>query len=426
MRKGDGKYYTQTVHIMDGDASISTTKNSNGNWYFRKWLDDEKRMYERSLRTKDLDTARDRAKKEYIDLMSDRSKGRKVFGSRFEDVIREFVQWTKERSDSELITQARYVTIRSQCKNITEFIRHKHEASKITIGSIKVGDFYDYPIWRQRTRPQTQKVTIRNEMTTIGQFMKWCFRQSYTSFEKCDLPEMKIQEVKRRDSFTLEEYNKITGYMRSKEWLDKDKDEGVYSPNMKPYSKRNIFRHLVLASANNGMRVGEIVQLKWKMVTVVPDKQGKEPFVRIEIPKEISKVRKSRTILTRGGEYFERLKEISNFLEPEDYVFCDNYKGTMLSKTDRHRMWHDLMKGCGPLDYKGRITFYSLRHWYITARLYSGVSVYDIAKECGTSVNLIEKHYEHMDPEKLKSNARKSFKVVDSEHVRVERGAQTN
>ena len=79
------------------------------------------------------------------------------------------------------------------------------------------------------------------------------------------------------------------------------------------------------------------------------------------------------------------------------------------------------MKGCGPLDYKGRITFYSLRHWYITSRLYSGVSVYDIAKECGTSVNLIEKHYEHMDSEKLKSNARKSFKVVDGEHVRVEK-----
>ena len=406
---------------MDGDAYISTTKTSNGNWYFRKWLDDEKRMYERSLRTKDLDTAREKAKKQYIDLMSDRSNGRKVFGSNFEDVIREFVQWTKERSESGLITQARYVTIRSQCKNITAFIRHKHEASKITIGSLKVNEFYDYPIWREKTRPQTRKVTIRNEMTTIGQFFKWCFRQSYTSFEKCDLPVIKIKEVERRDAFTPNEYNKVTRYMRSKAWLDKDKDESVYSPNMKPYSKRNIFRHLVLAAANNGMRVGEIIQLKWKMVNIVVDDQGKEPFVKIDIPAEISKIRKSRTILTRGGEYFERLKEISNFLEPEDYVFCDNYKGTMLSRSDRHRLWHELMVGCGIADYKGRITFYSLRHWYITSRLYSGVSVYDVAKECGTSVNEIEKHYEHMDPEKLKSNARKSFKVVGGDIEKVDR-----
>ena len=82
------------------------------------------------------------------------------------------------------------------------------------------------------------------------------------------------------------------------------------------------------------------------------------------------------------------------------------------------------MMGGGPADYKGRVTFYSLRHMYITNRLYAGVTVYDVAKECGTSVNEIEKHYEHMDPMSFEGNVRKSFKVVDGEVKRVDRKDQ--
>ena len=424
MKKKGGKFYLQTVPIMDGDAFISTTKTSNGNWYFRKWLDEEKRMYERSLRTKDLDTARELAKKEYISLMNDVANGRKVYGLPFDDAITEYISWQNDRCISGLITKARVGTIKSQCKHISKYIKQKHDNPKLKIGTIAFNDFFDYPIWRKKNRPQTRDVTIRNELTTIGSFVKWCFRQSYTAFDSCEFPEMKIKEVERRDSFTLDEYRILTSHMRSKEWLEKDNEDNVYSPNMKTLSKRNIFRHLVLVAGNTGMRVGEIIQLKWKMVSVVPDKEGGEPFVKVGIPAEISKVRKSRTILTRGGQYFERLKSISNFLEPDDFVFCDNQTGTPLSKSDRHRMWHDLMSGGGPEDYKGRITFYSLRHWYITSRLYSGVSVYDVAKECGTSVKEIEKHYEHMDPNALQSNARKSFKMQDGLVEKVDRSNQ--
>ncbi len=38
---------------------------------------------------------------------------------------------------------------------------------------------------------------------------------------------------------------------------------------------------------------------------------------------EISKVRKKREIITRGGQYFNRLNGRSKFTEPEDYVFSD-------------------------------------------------------------------------------------------------------
>ena len=39
------------------------------------------------------------------------------------------------------------------------------------------------------------------------------------------------------------------------------------------------------------------------------------------------------------------------------------------------------------------------------------MSVYEIAKEAGTSVKYIEDHYEHLDVRKLLKNASASFKV---------------
>ena len=38
-------------------------------------------------------------------------------------------------------------------------------------------------------------------------------------------------------------------------------------------------------------------------------------------------------------------------------------------------------------------TFYSLRHFYICERLSEGADVYQLAKNCRTSVEMIQKHY---------------------------------
>ena len=42
---------------------------------------------------------------------------------------------------------------------------------------------------------------------------------------------------------------------------------------------------------------------------------------------------------------------------------------------------------------------YSFRHSYATQRLLTGISVYTLAENMGTSVAMIEKHYGHVRPE---------------------------
>ena len=51
------------------------------------------------------------------------------------------------------------------------------------------------------------------------------------------------------------------------------------------------------------------------------------------------------------------------------------------------------------------LSYYSLRHFGITMRIYAKVSVYEISKIAGTNVQFIEQHYAQVDMDKLKKDA---------------------
>lgn len=81
---------------------------------------------------------------------------------------------------------------------------------------------------------------------------------------------------------------------------------------------------------------------------------------------------------------FTRMKE-RHSLKPTDLVF----------PTLQRELFNALL---GELDMKkdregNPRTFYSLRHTYISMRLLEGADIYQIAKNCRTSVEMIEKYY---------------------------------
>ena len=71
--------------------------------------------------------------------------------------------------------------------------------------------------------------------------------------------------------------------------------------------------------------------------------------------------------------------------QPTDLVFPNTHRelfGTILDEQNLK------------LDREGqRPTFYSLRHTYICMRLMEGADVYQVAKNCRTSIEMIEKYY---------------------------------
>ena len=68
------------------------------------------------------------------------------------------------------------------------------------------------------------------------------------------------------------------------------------------------------------------------------------------------------------------------------------------------------MAGIGIEDHSERkLSYYSLRHFGITMRMKSGVSIADVAVLAGTSVSHIETHYRHIDDETMKDSALQNF-----------------
>ena len=136
--------------------------------------------------------------------------------------------------------------------------------------------------------------------------------------------------------------------------------------------------------ANTGLRPDEAARLEFRDVAIVTDEATGERILEIE-------VRGKRGVgycKSMGGAVtpFKRLTK-RNKTKPTDKVFGK-------AKSQRELLNSIL----GELDLKfdrdgNRRTAYSLRHTYICLRLMEGADIYQIAKNCRTSVEMIEKYY---------------------------------
>lgn len=129
---------------------------------------------------------------------------------------------------------------------------------------------------------------------------------------------------------------------------------------------------------------------------------------------ETSKVRKSRVIVVRGGEHFDRLKRLTEEFFTADAtrpqlfnviefdidslnVFCNEKAEPITADT---MYWHypQVMKLANIDDWKERnLTYYSLRHFGITKRLQANVNPLTLSKVCGTSLKHLTETYYHAD-----------------------------
>lgn len=110
------------------------------------------------------------------------------------------------------------------------------------------------------------------------------------------------------------------------------------------------------------------------------------------------------------AKHLKRLRKISKYTKPNDFIFLNQSRGTQISET----LWKDSISeafvearlagwseddrnNCRKIDvHSGKnITWYSFRHTRITLRLNAGTPVPVIAANCDTSMKYIEEHYFH-------------------------------
>jgi integrase len=216
--------------------------------------------------------------------------------------------------------------------------------------------------------------TIHQEVVVIRQVMKAAVRYGWLSLMP-DLsePYKRSGKISHRAWFSPAEYKQLYEATR----------ERAKNPKKIRFKKESEQLHdFVLFMANTGLRPDEAKRLQYRDVTIAHDEGLGETILEIE-------VRGKRGLgycksMPGAVEPFRRLKKRNN-PKPDDVIFgrsqrriFDNVLEELNLKKDR--------------DGQAR-TSYSLRHTYICMRLMEGADIYAIAKNCRTSVEMIEKYY---------------------------------
>lgn len=252
------------------------------------------------------------------------------------------------------------------------------------IDSFKSGDFIEYFGWREqnykRTRPSQN--TLKRERTCLLPIFNYAYQKNLIR-ELPSIPTIKA-EAKRRPTFTAKEWRQITRKMR--EWVKDGKKVGSWR-------ERFVAQQYFLILANTGLRVGEARGLTWADIRRV--NTNNEKFVIAEV---IGKTGSREVIFQQQAEtYIDRLldlrkEELNETPSDAEFVFCKKDGSSIQSFK---KSFQSLIEFSGVNKKRNGMTrtIYSLRHFYATMRLSNNVSPWLLAKNMGTSVEMLDKHY---------------------------------
>jgi len=280
--------------------------------------------------------------------------------------------------------------------------------SQITAGAVQEYRLFrhehqvQHPLRKEgaATKPPS-RTTLHQEVVVIRQVLKTAIRHGWLKhLPDLSMPYKTAGKIQRRAWFTPEEYKKLYEATRRRAQNPKKERYRWISEQLHDY---------VLFMANTGLRPDEANRLEYRDVQIVEDEQTGETILEIDVRgKRGTGFCKSTNGAVRP---FQRLLERNN-PKLEDKVFPNDQAGLLTTvlkeeglKTDR--------------DGQSR-TAYSLRHTYICLRLMEGANIYQIAKNCRTSVEMIEKYYASHIKNRLDAaaiNVRRSKKLSKNNNV---------
>jgi integrase len=337
------------------------------------------KQYRATTKKEELSQAEDAAEDWYLELRGKFKRGdlgrleevnsEKTFTDAAEQFIREFPIMTEgQRSKKYVAGQERRIR-----KHLIPFFGDKG-LSKVTSGLIQ-----EYRIKRvEQAKAENDRPLARNtqhqEMVALRQVLKLAVRHGHlATLPDLSQPYRTNMKISHRAWFSPEEYKQL--YKATRDRVD--------NPIRKKYKDDYAELHnYVLFMVNTGLRPDESKRIEFRDVKIVNDRDSNETILEID-------VRGKRGVgfcksMPGAVMPFERLKKRRK-PAPTDLVFPRSH----------HELFNTILgEQKLKFDREGqRRTFYSLRHTYICLRLMEGADVYQIAKNCRTSVKMIEDFY---------------------------------
>ena len=357
-----------THEILDGKVKIYQRQRSSV-WQCSTYLDGRNRRA--STKQKTLALALDFAEEWYFTLRGKKAAGTLVVGKTFTQAAKRFTDEYEIMTEGE--RNAKYVQDhQARLRNhLIPFF------GKMSVKDIIAGTVQDYRIFRLKNDPDYKppsRSTMRHEIVTLRLVLKTALRRGWIDF----LPDVSIPfsasgKVSHRAWFSPDEYKSLYTATR----------QNAIDAKSRPWHHSAKQLHdMILFLANTGVRPDEMKRLEFRDVEIVRDEATDQTILEIS-------VRGKRGVgfcksMTGAVIPFQRLKD-RNDPEPTDLLFPQDHKKQFNNLLNRLEL---------KFDREGNSrTLYSLRHSYISFRLLEGADIYQIAKNCRTSVEMIEKHY---------------------------------
>jgi len=147
----------------------------------------------------------------------------------------------------------------------------------------------------------------------------------------------------------------------------------------------------------SGLRDTEALRLKWgDIINFTEDSTLKDHGISLKIHGKS----KYRIAIPNPSiiNWLQILFKEQKYITPNDYLFTQKTGSKVVSFS---RQMNETLEACGlTKDFRNvKRTCYSFRHFYITNALNKGIDIHLLARNTGTSVNMIERHYSHVSLE---------------------------
>jgi integrase len=330
------------------------------------------RQLQHSAKQTSLAAAKDVAEDWFLTLKGKAARGEKLSGKKFEEVAKRFID------EFEVLTlgQRSPQYVDNHRGRINKHLIPFFGAKRIT--EVNAGLIQEYRIHRMRSvgprGTPPARTTIHQEMVCLRQILKTANRHGWIEY----MPDMTSPykasgKISHRAWFSPDEYKQ----------LYKATGERAKNPKKERWRTASEDLHdFVLFMVNSGLRPDEALRIQRRGIEIEQDGPNNERILHIA-------VRGKRGVgycKTMPGAVlpFQRMVKRHN-LQPESLVFPAIQRqlfNTILAELNMKK------------DREGNPrTTYSLRHTYICFRLMEGADIYQIAKNCRTSVEMIEKYY---------------------------------
>jgi len=385
------KRMSDVLDIFDGNVRIFRTTNSGDVYQMSMYVKEEKRYIRKSLRTRDKEIAIASAQKEFIFYQAKIMNGEKLFSITANELRNKYLEYIEKQVKEKQLSIGRQTNIKTYTKHFLNFV-----GKNTKILNIEKKEFQKYRSYRQSKKSDIRMSVVQNESITIKQMYKFAKNEGFINQNyELDFGKLKVDKNESsRIAYEVSDYKKLISVAMF--WYKKVSDVHV-KRNEEIYYRKTI-RDFILLMGNYGFRTQELRLIKWKDVVIHNDET-----VTITIRKENAKTKKERKVRGRRSDIFIRRKTYSNFTDSDCFVFSRFDRDEEISKTILYDYYNSLMKEVKEKyeDFQEQ-DLYSLRHFFITSHLIaSKISVYDLAKYCGTSLQQISNTYDNVKMEEI-------------------------